>query len=169
MTQKSSVAAFLLCSLHKQNGWAKRSENNMKNIIEILIAYWHVDLRCGTWNKTRKIRFSVQVNFQLCFPKLNKSFNILLCCTYIPSSNTASLLLLHLQYYLICESMIFKMSVKSKFVLWKPRFYNLLTEKMDKKIHVFEVLIFFEKVLLLFPRNFFQTPSLDDTFLGNFT
>ena len=45
ITQKSSVAAFLLCSLHKQNGWEKRSENDMKDIIEISIAYWHAYLR----------------------------------------------------------------------------------------------------------------------------
>ena len=37
ITQKSSVAAFLLCNLHKQNGWVKRSENNMKDIRDF---YW---------------------------------------------------------------------------------------------------------------------------------
>ena len=35
------------------------------------------------------------------------------------------------------------MWVKSKFALWQPRYYNLLTVKNNKKIHVFEVLIFF--------------------------
>ena len=47
---------------------------------------------------------------------------------------------------------------------------NLLTEKEDKKIHVFEVLIFPENILLLqISRNSLQTPSLDDILLGNFT
>ena len=32
ITQKSSVAAFLLCSLEKQNSWLKRSVFNMKDI-----------------------------------------------------------------------------------------------------------------------------------------
>ena len=44
ITQNSNVAAFPLCSLHKQNGWVKRSQNNMKDI-EIPNAYWHVHLR----------------------------------------------------------------------------------------------------------------------------
>ena len=65
---------------------------------------------------------------------------LLLYCSYIPSTNSASLLLLHLQYYQICESAILKMSVKSKFVLWQPRCYNLVTEKKDKKIPAFELL-----------------------------
>ena len=34
------------------------------------------------------------------------------------------------------------MQVKSKFVLRQPRYYNLLSEKKDKKIYVFVVLIF---------------------------
>ena len=34
------------------------------------------------------------------------------------------------------------MILKIKFVLWQPRYYNLLTEKKDKRIHDFEVLIF---------------------------
>ena len=48
-------------------------------------------------------------------------------------------LLIHLQYYQRCEPMILKMWVKSKFVLWQPRYYNLLTEKKDKKIHDFDL------------------------------
>ena len=36
------------------------------------------------------------------------------------------------------------MWLKSKFVLWQPGYYNLLTEIKNKKIHVFDVLIFFE-------------------------
>ena len=47
--------------------------------------------------------------------------------------------------------------MKIKFVLWQPRYYNLLTEKWDKKIHAFE-----ELILL-------KTPSLDDILLENFT
>ena len=45
ITQKSSVAAFPLLSFQKQNGWVKRSENNMKDIIGISVDYWHVHLR----------------------------------------------------------------------------------------------------------------------------
>ena len=61
--QKSSVAAFSLWSLVKYNGWLKRSENNMKDIIGISIAYWHIHIRWEVWNKTRKIRFSVKRRF----------------------------------------------------------------------------------------------------------
>ena len=39
ITQKSSVTAFSLSSLLKQNGWVKRSEINMKDIMVIPIAY----------------------------------------------------------------------------------------------------------------------------------
>ena len=63
-------------------------------------------------------------------------------CNFIPFGSTLGLLL-HLQYYQRCESIILKMWVKSKFALWQPRYYNLLTVKNNKKIHVFEVLIFF--------------------------
>ena len=62
ITQKSGVAAFPLRSLQKQNGWLKGSESNMKDIIGIHIAYQRVHLRWGTWNKTRKTRFSVKVD-----------------------------------------------------------------------------------------------------------
>ena len=47
ITQKSSVAVFPLQSFQKQNGWVKRSENNMKDIKGISIAYWSVHLRWG--------------------------------------------------------------------------------------------------------------------------
>ena len=60
--------------------------------------------------------------------------------TYTPSSSTVGLLL-DLQYYQRRESMIFKIWVKSKFVLWQPRYYNWLTEKRKKTNHVFGVLI----------------------------
>ena len=45
ITQKSSVTAFPLWSLQKQNGWVKRSESNMEDIIEVSIIYWRVHLR----------------------------------------------------------------------------------------------------------------------------
>ena len=45
----------------------------------------------------------------------------------------------------------------SKFVLWQTRYYNLLTEKKDKKIHDSEVL------------NFLKISSLVDILLENFT
>ena len=63
----------------------------------------------------------------------------------IPSSSTGGLLL-HLQHYQRCEPMMLEMWVKSKFVLFQPRYYSLLIEKKYKKIHVFEVLIFLEDV-----------------------
>ena len=44
MTQKNSAAAFPLWSLQKQNDWVQRSENDMKNIMGISIAYRDVDL-----------------------------------------------------------------------------------------------------------------------------
>ena len=47
-----------------------------------------------------------------------------------------------------------------------------MTEEKDKKIHGFFIVffLFFENVLLLsILRNSLQTPSLDDTLLGNFT
>ena len=56
--------------------------------------------------------------------------------------------------------------------MWQPSYYNLLTDKKDKKLHVFEVLIFFffENILLLLVlRNSLQTPSLVDIILGNIT
>ena len=45
ITKKSSVAAFPLWSFQKQNGWVKRRGNNMKDIIEISIAYCYFHLR----------------------------------------------------------------------------------------------------------------------------
>ena len=42
ITQKSSVAAFPLWPF---NGWVKKSENSMKKIIGISVAYWRVHLR----------------------------------------------------------------------------------------------------------------------------
>ena len=42
--------------------------------------------------------------------------------------------------------MMLEMWVKSKFVLFQPRYYSLLIEKTYKKIHAFEVLIFLEDV-----------------------
>ena len=38
--------------------------------------------------------------------------------------------------------------MKSKFVLWQPRCYNLLIEKKDKKIQIFEAFIFFCKFIV---------------------
>ena len=65
--------------------------------------------------------------------------------------------------------MILKMWVKSKFVLWQSLYYNLLMERNDKQILIFEVLIFFEKVMLLsISINYLQTPSLIDITFVNF-
>ena len=41
----------------------------MKDIVRISIGYWRVHLRWATWNKIRKIRFSVKVDFWLRFFK----------------------------------------------------------------------------------------------------
>ena len=83
------------------------------------------------------------------FPKPSKSFIVkpshkqlldrgkdllLIPYAYIPSTSTVGLLL-HLQHYQRCKPMVLKMSVKSKFVLCQPVYYNLLTEKRYKKIH----------------------------------
>ena len=60
--------------------------------------------------------------------------------------------------------------VKSKFVMWQPRYFNLLTVKNYKKINVFEVLIFLESLQVLsVSRNALQTPSIDHSLLENFT
>ena len=61
--------------------------------------------------------------------------------TYTLSKSIVGILL-HLQYYQRCEPIILKTWVKSKFVFSQPRYYNLLTEKNNKKMHVFEVLVF---------------------------
>ena len=45
ITQKSSVTAFPLWFIQKQNGWVKRSKNNMKGIMEISITFWCVHRR----------------------------------------------------------------------------------------------------------------------------
>ena len=61
----------------------------------------------------------------------------------------------------------FKSLVKSEFVLWQSRYYNLLTVKNDKKIHVFDAFIFFENLQVpSISKNYFQTPSLDHALLG---
>ena len=60
--------------------------------------------------------------------------------------------------------------VKSEFVLWQSRYYNLLTVKNNKKIHVFDAFIFFENLQVpSISKNYFQTPSLDHALLGNCT
>ena len=66
--------------------------------------------------------------------------------TYILSSSTVGLLL-HLQYYQRSEPIIFKMWVKSKFVLWQPRCCNLLTEKKDKKFTLLKCSCFWKRTV----------------------
>ena len=62
--QKSSVLAFPLWFLQKQNSWVKNAKNSMKDIVGIsIIAYWPFHLRWGTRNKSRKTSFSVKVDF----------------------------------------------------------------------------------------------------------
>ena len=63
ITQKGSVAAFPLWSHLKTELLGKKSGNNFKDIIGISIAYCLADLRWGTWNKIKKIKFSVKVDF----------------------------------------------------------------------------------------------------------
>ena len=58
--------------------------------------------------------------------------------------------------------------MKSKFVLWQPRYYDLLTEKKDKK--TFLKYSFFENALLLpISWNCLQEPYLDDILLETLT
>ena len=63
ITQKSSVAAFPLWFIQKQNGWLKSCQNKMKDIRQISITHWSVNLRWETWNKAAKKKFSVKVDF----------------------------------------------------------------------------------------------------------
>ena len=150
ITQKSSVATFPLWFLRKQNRY------NMDIVGISIIAFWCFYLRWGTWNKSRKITFSIKLDSYLSFfSEPCKSFNVktlskylldigknslLLTYTYYSFSSTVGLLL-HVQYYQRCEPMILKGWVKSKFVLCQPRYYNLLNEKKNKKIHVFELIM----------------------------
>ena len=62
--------------------------------------------------------------------------------------------------------------MQSKFFLDKPSYYNLLTEREHKKVHVLihKVLIFLKKLpLKSISKNSLQISSLDNTLLGNFT
>ena len=64
--------------------------------------------------------------------------------------------------------MNFKMWVKSKFVLWQPRYNNLLTKKRVRKF-TFLKHSFFENILLpSISINFFQTTSSNYIVGGNF-
>ena len=67
--------------------------------------------------------------------------------TYTSSCSIVSHLL-HMLYYQRCESMILKTGVKSKFVLWQLPYYNWL-KKNDKKIHLFEVLVFWKRTVIV--------------------
>ena len=64
--------------------------------------------------------------------------------TYALFTSTVHLLL-HLQYNRRFEPMILKMRVKSKFVLWKPRHYDLFTEKKKIRKFIFLKNAFFSK------------------------
>ena len=77
---------------------------------------------------------------------------IFLPSTHTLSSNTVGLLLHLLQFYQRCEPMILKLWAKSKFILSQPRYYNLLTDKKDKKIHVFEILIYWKRTVAVNPK-----------------
>ena len=91
--------------------------------------------------------------------------------TFISSFSTVGFLL-HLQHYQRCEPMILKMLVKSKFVLCQPRYLNLLTKKIYKKIHVFGVVTFLKTYCYWqISRHYLEIPSiiLDDIFLGDST
>ena len=91
-----------------------------------------------------------------------------LAYTYTPSSNTVGLLL-HLQYYQRCKSMLFKMRGIVNVLCDSRVIIIWWLQKKDKKIHVFGVLIFFEDILLLsILRKSLWTRSLDDILLGKF-
>ena len=70
--------------------------------------------------------------------------------TYTPSSSIVGLLL-HLQYYQRCEPIILKMWVKSKFVLWQPRFYNLLPVKRITKLTFLKYSFFWKRTVTVNP------------------
>ena len=59
--------------------------------------------------------------------------------------------------------MIIKMWVKSKFGLWQPRYYNLLTEKSIRKFTFLKYSFFGNvNVILSISRNCVQIPPLDN-------
>ena len=68
---------------------------------------------------------------------------LLLPYRYTPSGSTVSVLL-HLQYCHRWEPIILKMWVKSKFVLWQPCYYNLLTEKKKKNSRLWSTHFFWK-------------------------
>ena len=85
------------------------------------------------WYAHERMRFEIWTFWDFPFwPITDKLFDrwedsLHLPCTYNPSSTVG--LLLHLQYHQRCKPKILKMGMKTKFVLWQPRCYNLLTEK----------------------------------------
>ena len=137
----------------------------MKNIIGVIIVYWCVCLR-----KTRKIRF-LAILFLNPANLLMQKYHLNNCWTpyaYTPSSNTLGLLL-HLQYFQRCKSTIFRIW-RNVNVFRDNQVIIKRNDKKDKKIHVFEVLIFFENIeLLSIQGNSLQTPPLTDIILGSFT
>ena len=74
-----------------------------------------------------------------------------------------------MQYYQRYELKIFKMWVKNKFVLWQPRFYNLLTKEKDKKCTFLKYSDFWKRFITVISRNSLYIPSLDGIVLGNLT
>ena len=91
---------------------------------------------------------------------------LLLPYAHISSSSTVGLIL-HLQYYQRCESMIFQMWMKSKFILWQPRCYDWMKKMIQK--FMFLKYSFFENVLLVsVSRNSLQTPSFGKFYILTF-
>ena len=70
--------------------------------------------------------------------------------TYTLSSSIVGLLL-HLQYYQRCKPMILKMWVKSKFVLWQPRFYDLMPIKGITKLTFLKDPFFWKQTVTVNP------------------
>ena len=90
-----------------------------------------------------------------------------LLCNFTPFGSTLGLLL-HLQYYQRYEPIILKMWVKSKFVLWQPLYFDLLTAKNNKKL-TFWSTFFWELAGTVSLKKFFSNTILRSCAFGNFT
>ena len=77
-------------------------------------------------------------------------------------------LLLHVQFCQRYEPIIWRMLVKSKFALWHLLYYNLLTVKNHKKIHVFKYSFFFKLTGTVSLKKFSSNTILRSCTFGKF-
>ena len=96
-----------------------------------------------------------------------RKYPFFLLCKFTPFGSTLGLLL-HLQYYQRCEPIILKMWVKSKFVLWQPRYYNLLTVKNNKKLTFLKYFFFWELAGTVSLKKIFSNTILRSCAFGKF-